>query len=433
MHQRRQPRLSMMKFDIYKCWCANVRSVSVVCVILFCLLRMSTAEAQTIDHSNGFTANGELAANGSATFVGSEAALLNGSANEAGSLFSRNLVNIAQFTSTFEFQTTAGDTADGITFCIQGVSPTALGGSGSALGYGGQSTAEPEIAWDTLDTSRSGRPNAFAAGDSITNSVALKFDLFQNTGDPSDDCAGLYVNGAQPIGGFDLTPFVDLHSGDLFEATMTYDGTKLDVVLSDLDTGQNVDLNYTVSIPTFVGSSEAYVGFTGGTSDFATTADILTWKYISTPPTPTPIFSPNGGALTGPQSVTIADSTTGATIYYTTDGSMPTSGSTPYSGPIQVSDNETLKAIAVASGLVTSAVASATFTVAKHLVVTNTGDSNTVAAGSLRAAIIAANASPESTITFQSGVTGTIACGKCTSGSRRRHVDSWTRHIGSCH
>jgi hypothetical protein len=75
-----------------------------------------------------------------------------------------------------------------------------------------------------------------------------------------------------------------------------------------------------------------------------------------------PTFNPPAGTYTSAQTVTIADSTTGATIYYTTDGSTPTTSSTTYAGPITVSTTETISAIAAAGGFTDSGVVMATYT-----------------------------------------------------------------------
>lgn len=75
----------------------------------------------------------------------------------------------------------------------------------------------------------------------------------------------------------------------------------------------------------------------------------------------TPTFSPEAGTYNNNQSVTIT-STAGSTIYYTTDGSTPTTSSAVYSSPISVSsDNTTIKALAVKAGYTNSDVGSATY------------------------------------------------------------------------
>jgi len=73
-----------------------------------------------------------------------------------------------------------------------------------------------------------------------------------------------------------------------------------------------------------------------------------------------PTFSPAGGTYTSAQNVTISTTTAGATIYYTTDGSTPSSNSAVYSEPIAVSRYTVVKAIAVKDG-VSSTVATATY------------------------------------------------------------------------
>jgi hypothetical protein len=95
-----------------------------------------------------------------------------------------------------------------------------------------------------------------------------------------------------------------------------------------------------------------------------TNSAVATATYtINLAPAATPTFSPGGGTYTSAQSVTISTTTPSATIHYTTNGSTPTTGSIVYAGPIAVNSSETIKAIAVASGFSTSAVASATYTI----------------------------------------------------------------------
>jgi len=75
----------------------------------------------------------------------------------------------------------------------------------------------------------------------------------------------------------------------------------------------------------------------------------------------TPTASPSGGNFTSSVSVTLACATSGASIYYTTNGANPTTASTLYSSPFTVSTSSTVKAIGIKSGLTNSAVASFAF------------------------------------------------------------------------
>jgi hypothetical protein len=70
-----------------------------------------------------------------------------------------------------------------------------------------------------------------------------------------------------------------------------------------------------------------------------------TFNFISQ--TPTVVASPAGGTYLNAQSVTLSVGDANARIYYTTDGSAPSSNSRLYTGPVQVGISETLKAIAI--------------------------------------------------------------------------------------
>ena len=178
--------------------------------------------------------------------------------NQAGSVYSTTAVNVQKFTNDFTFQLPT-PTADGITFVIQNQSLNAVGSLGYSLGYGGTSTVPP-----------------------ITRSVAVKFDVYNNVGEGVDS-TGIYTNGAQPwVPGTDLTSTgVNLRSGNIFRAHMTYDGTTLLVTLTDTVTGATASQSYTVNIPNFVGANTAYVGFTGGTGTLSAPQNVLTWMMTT--------------------------------------------------------------------------------------------------------------------------------------------------------
>ena len=78
----------------------------------------------------------------------------------------------------------------------------------------------------------------------------------------------------------------------------------------------------------------------------------------------TPTATPAGGVYTSARSVTLSTTTSGATIYYTVNGAVPTTSSTQYTGPVTISATTTLKAIAVKAGMDNSAVLTVNYYIA---------------------------------------------------------------------
>jgi hypothetical protein len=211
-----------------------------------------------LDFSSGFAGSSAvLTYNGNAVINGTSAELTDGGGGEAGSFFSTNAVDVTKFSSQFTFQLTNAQ-ADGFTFTIQGNGPTALGAPGGSLGYEG-----------------------------ISSSVAIKFDLYNNSGEGTDS-TGEYTDGAAPTTpAIDLSGTgIDLHSGDVFLVVLNDDGTTLGVTITDTSTQASAGQSYTVNIPQVIGSDTGYVGFTGGTGGLTAVQNILTWSYIPTATTP---------------------------------------------------------------------------------------------------------------------------------------------------
>lgn len=102
-------------------------------------------------------------------------------------------------------------------------------------------------------------------------------------------------------------------------------------------------------------------GFNYILSDNTTYAAAGRWiRFPMEAPTPgqvtAPVFSPVDGSFTTTVDVSMTSATAGAAIYYTTDGSTPTSASTLYTVPVTIGATTTFKAIAIKTGLGDSTV-----------------------------------------------------------------------------
>jgi hypothetical protein len=221
------------------------------------LVVTASAGSMTVNFGSGFTASG-LQFNGHAKLDGTKLLLTDTtSENQVASAFFNAPVNVQSFTSAFSFQLT-NPAADGFTFTIQNAGLTAIGSPGGGLGYGKLSTQTA----------------------AIPNSVAVKFDLFDNSGEGINS-TGLYTNGVAPtVPATTLGGGVNLHSGDVFRVQMDYDGMTLTVTITDATTpGHTFTTSFPIDIPATVGGNTAFVGFTAGTGGETTTQEILNWTY----------------------------------------------------------------------------------------------------------------------------------------------------------
>ena len=107
---------------------------------------------------------------------------------------------------------------------------------------------------------------------------------------PSVSKTGLFLNGtvATAPGSIDMAPSgIDLHSNHRFSVSLTYDGTTLHQVVTDLDVvdpqNHTFTHNYTINISTTIGDDHAYAGFTACTGGTGSIHEILTWTYSVTP------------------------------------------------------------------------------------------------------------------------------------------------------
>jgi hypothetical protein len=241
------------------------------------------------------------------------------------------------------------------------------------------------IVW-AIDATQFGPPEASTLGPAVLHAfdaTNVANELYNSAQMGSRDQAGNGVkfttptiaNGKVFIGTQTEITVYGLLNSNSQTATPTFSlvagtyNTAQSVTISDATAGAQI--HYTTDGSTPTASSALYPGGAINISSTTTLQAIAAAAGLSdsaiasatyTLQAATPMISPASESFSGSVSVSITDATAGATIYYTSDGSTPTTSSTVYTTAITVTSTTTINAMAAASGFSNSAVASATYT-----------------------------------------------------------------------
>jgi hypothetical protein len=210
-----------------------------------------TITPATTTGTGNFSA-GEMVLYGSAKLKGTTIQLTDGGVAEIATAWYAKEVGVASFTADFTFQAPSS-TADGFTFTLQNdpKGTWASGGNGGALGYEG-----------------------------IKKSVAIKFDLYNGSTSKEVSATGMLLNGASPATQWiDMSKSISLHTGHIMHAVLVYDGTTLKQTVTDTITKAVFTKSYTVNIPSILGSTSGYIGFTASTGGKTAVQNLLTLSY----------------------------------------------------------------------------------------------------------------------------------------------------------
>jgi uncharacterized repeat protein (TIGR03803 family) len=208
-----------------------------------------------------------------------------------------------------------------------------------------------------------------SAGGGWTENILENFTAFSKT-----DGYGPFANvvldpqgnlwGATYYGGPNYTVDSANSDGAIFELIPQSEGTWTEALPVPYFFGSHANDVYHPNMPIIIdGKGNIYSTATGGASTCNDTGSCgAVWEYIPPAPVITVSFAPAPGTYSNPVSVSMSPSLEGAIVYYTTDGSAPTTSSPVYISPIDVRKNTTIKAIAV-NDTDTSAVATDAYTI----------------------------------------------------------------------
>lgn len=265
------------------------------------------------------------------------------------------------------------------TYVIDTIAPTTPSASPGAGSYNSNQSVTlsstdsggsglKEIRYTTDGSTPNNSSTLYTSAISVSSSETIKAIAYDNAGNASSVGTYAYVIDkvaptdplASPsAGSYNSTQMVSLSSTDS-------GGSGLSAIYYTTDGSIPSNSSTVYTTPITVASSETIKAIAYDGAGNASGVASFTYIIDSTAPT-TPTAAPGSGLYNSTQNVTLSSSDSGGSglkdIYYTTDGSTPDNTSAVYSGPINVSANETIKAIAYDNAGNSSSVATFTYVI----------------------------------------------------------------------
>ena len=202
---------------------------------------------------NGFTASIPITTAGNASITSGYIQLTPNLTSQTGSAYYQTRVKVSKFSTQFNlrFDSTG---ADGACFVIQNSSSNALGVTGGGLGYS-----------------------------NVGNSIAIRFDTWNGSGGQfsTDILSGGSVTPDQGASGV-LNTNLGLTAGTTwnFLVKASYDGTTFSYTIQNFsNANQSFTSNRAIDIPTTIGSSSAWIGFSSATGGSTEACYLLSWNW----------------------------------------------------------------------------------------------------------------------------------------------------------
>jgi hypothetical protein len=228
-----------------------------------------------INFPSGFAgANGLIQCTGNARISAGNIVLTDTAQNfEAAAAWFVPQVSLGAFSTTFTLNTSSVvGSGNGVSFVLQNYPQTNTGTNFNwTLGNGPFGVTVVSGGPYTLTSQSNGSGSGSLGYVQIFNSIGVVFDLTGNS-------VGLYTNGTFPGGSqVPITGGVSLTSTTPISATIAYNGTALTLVMHQGANTFSTTLSASINIPSIVGASSGWAGFTAGTSGNQANTQISNW------------------------------------------------------------------------------------------------------------------------------------------------------------